>query len=77
MRRPHLRDPLVPARSGQAQPVHEDWSAATEPTPARGPDASTEVNLTDPASPVEGAPLSQVMAEIHRQFDLNVQETEH
>ena len=77
VRRPHLRGSLVPARSGQPQRVHEDWSATGEPTPARGPDASTEVNLTDPASPAAGVPLSDVMAELHRQFVLNVQETEH
>ena len=62
VRRPHLRGSLVPARPEQEKPVEADWSTTGEPSPARDPGAS-KVDLSNPATPTAGAPLSEVMAD--------------
>ena len=78
-RRPslHLRGSLTRADAEQ------DWSATASHTPAdeqsraaaRPEEAAPD--LSDPTSPVAAVSMPEVMREVSKTYDLNVQETDH
>ena len=70
-RRPNLRGAVAKALATQERLPQADWSATAATTPAQ-----PEPPLLEPSSPAQGVPLSDLMREIARQYDLNVEEHE-
>ena len=77
LRRPHLRGAVSIHSATPEPPPGVEWSATAGSTPAVPVAASSEQQDQQNVSSPAGAPLSAVMDEIQRQYDLNVQETEH
>ena len=70
----HLRGSLMRA---DAQAAGQDWSATGDASPAEPPVSVERVDLSDPSTPVGGAPLSDLMVYIQETYEINVQEAEH
>ena len=77
-RRPNLRG-AIGRQPSLAEPVQEaDWSATADATPADASHAEQVEPATAQSSPApSGVTIKQVMDEINRQYDLDVQEAEH
>ena len=74
MRRPHSRGALAKAQAPAEQET--EWSATALPSPATSVPERAATEGLDAASPVGGVTVEQILAEVSRQFDLNVEETE-
>ena len=79
-RRPNLRGSLARAASQHEQLHDEDWSATAEPSPAPAapavPERAQDLMMSPPQTPTAGVRVEDVMLEVSRRYDLNVEEAE-
>ena len=74
-RRPNLRGAIARAATAtQESPQEVEWSATADPSPAQQDTRSDEQIVSD--TPTLGVPVSDIMQELARQFDLNVEEAD-
>ena len=77
-RRPHLRGTAARIEAQAIEERHEEgeWSATAGSSPAATEHTHADHEPVPPSTPIAGVPASEVIEEIARQYDLNVDETD-